>query len=131
MDDDSGIDLRGGDCIGKVRKGAAVFFFPKRLDCEGCEETGLQAQRHCPKIDRSEWLLPEIERWELFDEKQLECPGLYALEEEVQEAIELWRWSEKGIFPNAGGLNDQENYDLSLISIVEGVRNFYSQTGEE
>jgi hypothetical protein len=83
----------------------------------------LQAQRHCPELDRSEWLLPEASVFESLAEKIGEegfvsCP-FALIDEDAVEAVELWGWAEKGILPRAGGLEDQRELDLQLIMAVE------------
>lgn len=61
--------------------------------------------------------MPDEAVYMLDDEPLYSCPQAL-IDAEAIEALEMWGWMERGFLPRPGGVDDQLERDLILITTV-------------
>ena len=64
--------------------------------------------------------MPDEAVYTFDDEPLFSCPQAL-VDDEVVEALEMWAWMERGFLPRPGGVDDQMEKDLMLITTVAAV----------
>jgi hypothetical protein len=62
-------------------------------------------------------LRPDEPVYTLDEEPLYSCPQAL-VDDEAIEALEMWAWMERGFLPRPGGIDDQLERDLELITAV-------------
>lgn len=73
--------------------------------------------------------MPDEAVYMLDDEPLYSCPRAF-VDDEAIEALEMWAWMEKGFLPGPGGIDDQAERDLELMTAVAAQAQAAQRRGE-